>query len=618
MARKLEVAITGDTSQLERAFKRASAEAEGFGGKLVGFGKTAGLAVASTAIAAGAAAIAGTVYEMGSAFSSVAEKATLLSETNAIITSTGGAANVTSSHITEMADSLEKMSLADDKEIQKGENLLLTFTNIQNRIGDGNDIYDQATKVMLDMSQVMGQDVSQTAIQMGKALNDPIGGVTALRRVGVQLSDQQQQQVKDFMAVGDIASAQKVIIGELTREFGGAAQAAQDSKPWDLLKDNIDDLAEVIAGRALPYLADFSNTVRSFITSWQGIGAMPTIENVFGSGVADTLRGIGDAFGVIKDKVMAFANNPIVQSAFGSVWGNLTMAFTSFKQALVGLQPAFESLKPYLQLMATIIGGVLVAGIWVFSAALLAVAGVLNHIIVPAINIVAAVLGFLSQTFMSAVGIVAGAVSAIYGAVSSAFAAVVNAVSAAASGAYGAVAGAFGAMVGAVAGAVGGVLGTVAGLGGAILGAIGDLSGILYGAGVSIISGLLSGITDKFSEVQEFVTGIGGWIGDHKGPLDYDRALLIPHGSAIMQGLATGLQRGLPVLDRTLGNITAVIQTPMPIPTFAVAPGSNSNTANITFAPGSIQVNGATSPEATADAVYRKIMDRLERDVRMH
>ena len=61
--------------------------------------------------------VAAVGYEIADAFKSVAEKATLLAETGAIIASTGGAANVTSEEISGLADSLEKKSLADDKAI---------------------------------------------------------------------------------------------------------------------------------------------------------------------------------------------------------------------------------------------------------------------------------------------------------------------------------------------------------------------------------------------------------------------------------------------------------------------------------------------------------------------
>lgn len=84
----------------------------------------------------------------------------------------------------------------------------------------------------------------------------------------------------------------------------------------------------------------------------------------------------------------------------------------------------------------------------------------------------------------------------------------------------------------------------VRGVPGRILDALGDLGGLLWGAGKAIINGLWSGLKSAWSSVTSWVSGIGSWIADHKGPIDYDRQLLVPHGNAIMDGLHEGLMAG--------------------------------------------------------------------------
>lgn len=105
------------------------------------------------------------------------------------------------------------------------------------------------------------------------------------------------------------------------------------------------------------------------------------------------------------------------------------------------------------------------------------------------------------------------------------------------------------------------VVGFVSGLPGKVLGALGDLGGLLLGAGGQIMDGFLGGLEDGFNAVKDFVGGIGQWIADNKGPKAYDLALLVPAGGWIMDGLETGLKQSLPSLRKTLGTVSATIQS---------------------------------------------------------
>jgi phage-related protein len=78
---------------------------------------------------------------------------------------------------------------------------------------------------------------------------------------------------------------------------------------------------------------------------------------------------------------------------------------------------------------------------------------------------------------------------------------------------------------------------------GRILSALGDLGGLLVGAGRSVMDGFLGGLKGAWDGVAGFVGGIADWIAEHKGPIEYDRRLLVPHGMAIMRGLGSGIER---------------------------------------------------------------------------
>jgi phage-related minor tail protein len=108
--------------------------------------------------------------------------------------------------------------------IINSQNVLLTFTKVRNEAGKGNDIFTQGTKAALNLSTALGTDLQASTIQVGKALNDPIKGVTALQRVGVSFTAAQKDQIAAMVKSGDTMGAQKLILGELSTEFGGAAQ----------------------------------------------------------------------------------------------------------------------------------------------------------------------------------------------------------------------------------------------------------------------------------------------------------------------------------------------------------------------------------------------------------
>lgn len=209
--------------------------------------------------AAGAAAAFFAARGLINAFSSVvaATEAQILAESqlNAALKSTQGVAGLTAKELTNMASALQKQTRFGDEAIINAQSLLLTFTKV------GKDVFPDAIETVLNMSEAMGQDLQQGVIQVGKALNDPVLGVTALRRVGVQLSKQQEQQVKDFVKVGDVASAQKIILSELETQFGGVAKAAGETLAGSLAKmqNAVGDAQESLGQTLSPVIIAVAN-----------------------------------------------------------------------------------------------------------------------------------------------------------------------------------------------------------------------------------------------------------------------------------------------------------------------------------------------------------------------
>lgn len=220
--------VKGQFGEVEAAAQKSAAAVGGGLDKLQSSLSSAG----NKLLGVGAAMTAATLpltLALKSGLNALVEADRKAAQTAAVLKSTGGAANVSADQIKQMSSSLRDMSGVSGGTIREGQNMLLTFTQIRNAAGANNDVFDQATKATLDMSVAMGTDMKTAALQVGKALNDPVRGLTALQRVGIQFTQTQREQIRGFVEMGDAASAQKVILAELQKEFGGSAQAFGDS-----------------------------------------------------------------------------------------------------------------------------------------------------------------------------------------------------------------------------------------------------------------------------------------------------------------------------------------------------------------------------------------------------
>lgn len=316
-----------------------------------------------------AALTAGAIAFGVSSVKAFSESEDVMKQTEATLKSTGGVAGVTSDQVTKLASSLQKVTKFSDETIQSGENLLLTFTNI------GKDIFPQATETMLNMSQALGQDVKSSAIQLGKALQDPILGVTALRRVGVNFSSKQQDVIKALVETGKSAEAQKLILKELNTEFGNSAVMAGQtfSGKIEILKNQFDDIKESIGKTIVdgltPFMTQLSNFVASDqfqawltqLTAWISVN-LPIALNYVTQTLIPNLKNILEAtWPVVRTVLVAFSDLITFLADHTWIVLGLATAFVAVKTAmfLVGALQAFQAVMAGVRSAYLITAGVL-------------------------------------------------------------------------------------------------------------------------------------------------------------------------------------------------------------------------------------------------------------------
>ena len=111
---------------------------------------------------------------------------------------------------------------------------------------------------------------------------------------------------------------------------------------------------------------------------------------------------------------------------------------------------------------------------------------------------------------------------------------------------------------------ISGAVGKISGFINQIKGAFNSIKKInLSGAGSAIINGFLGGLRSAWDAGKGFISGIGGWIKRHKGPITYDRKLLIPAGQAIMGGLNKGLVDNFKDVQGTVSSMAGKINDAM-------------------------------------------------------
>lgn len=279
----LKAVLIGEDRSMGRTFDNVGRKADGAGRKTGGFGKSFALLAGPigagiAAIGLGGAALGKFTDFLGSSVAEARESEKVGKTTAQIIKATGGAAKVSAGQVGALAESLSEKAGVDDEVIQTGANMLLTFKNVRNEAGQGSAVFDRATAAAVDLSASGFGSVDSSAKMLGKALNDPLKGISALGKAGVTFTQQQKDQIKVLMESGDVLGAQKIILGEVESQVGGVAAAS--ATMGEKVKVSWDNLKEQVGTALLPALDKLGK--------WFLETGLPAIQR-FGGWIADRL-----------------------------------------------------------------------------------------------------------------------------------------------------------------------------------------------------------------------------------------------------------------------------------------------------------------------------------------
>jgi hypothetical protein len=244
-SRTLKLTYLGDASNLSKSTKKAGDDVKTLGDRVKGVGK---------ALAVGFAAIGAAGVAMGKKlFDAFEQVSTANARIEAVVTSMGNfegeIAGVTD-RLVKQAEATAKLTGVDRNLIKESQALLLTFDSVNKTAGEAGGVFDRATQAAVDLAAAGFGSVTGNAQQLGKALEDPIKGLTALTRSGVTFTAEQQALIRSLVESNQLLAAQDIVLQAIERQVGGVAEATANGSAR--IKQSFGILTEQIAMALAP------------------------------------------------------------------------------------------------------------------------------------------------------------------------------------------------------------------------------------------------------------------------------------------------------------------------------------------------------------------------------
>lgn len=610
----MSVRITGNADDAVKAFEKTTTKAAAFGSAI------GGLAVKGvTALWDTIKGFAGDVVNMSDSTDKFMNTMSFAGIDTANVEKASKAAR-------DYADrTVYDLSTIQNTTAQLAANGIKDYTGLTEAAGNLNAVAggnaDTFGSVAMVLTQTAG--AGKLTTENWNQLADAIPGASGKLQEAMLKNGAFTGNFRDAMADGQITADE---FNQALMDLGMTDVAKQAATSTSTIEGAMGNLEAAVTGG----LTDAFNLFKPAVTG--GINAAATaVTNLAQTGT----QGLQTFFAQVKDTGAFAALQTAAQSAGGGLQ-SLWTGIMAVVNAMTGGQPAGTSFGNVLNAVAsaaqTVGGWLKTAGNWisqnldlvtplvaavggavavvtaVTTAMQLAAAAqaLLNAVmaanpIMLVITLIAALVAGLTYFFActntgkavwsSFTGFLSGCVQGIIGFFSGLGSTIVNIFNSAANGARN---------------AWNGVVGWFRGLPGSIAGFFGNAGSILYNAGASIISGFLNGLKSMWSNVTGWISGIGDWIKAHKGPISYDRRLLIPAGQAIMTGFAQGLNTGF---DNSVE--TAISRANRRLAAMPLNLSAQGNTATPAVVnTWNVEINGEViDKDGTAKAIKRLLAD---------
>ena len=238
-SRTLKLTYLGDASQLSQTTRTAGSDVEGLGERAKRVGKR--MAVAFAAIGAAGVALGRNLFR---AFEEVS---TANARIESVVESMGnfeGSIGEVTERLVDQAEATALLTGVDRNLIKESQALLLTFDSVNKTADEAGGIFDRATDAAIDLAAAGFGSATSNAQSLGRALEDPLRGLTSLTRQGVTFTEEQQELIRSLVESNRTLEAQELILEAIERQVGGTAEAtangsARMTEAFGILRERI-------------------------------------------------------------------------------------------------------------------------------------------------------------------------------------------------------------------------------------------------------------------------------------------------------------------------------------------------------------------------------------------
>jgi phage-related protein len=339
--RTLKLSILADVAGLSKGLNQGTNEVQGFGSKMANFGKKAAAAFAVAGIAAAAFAVkfAKDAIVAGEAAATANARIEQINKSMGLF---GESTNEVNKALIDYAEKTARATGVDTNSIKATQAKLLTFKELAATANEIGGNFERSTKAAIDLGAAGFGTAELNAVALGKALNDPIKGISALSRNGITFTESEKDRIKVLVESNKVGEAQNMILKAIETQVGGTAEATANAT--DKMRVGFTQVTEKVGLALLPVFEKLTNFVIDQI--------FPAFDKI-GAQFAGITSQLGENLLPALDNLVTFFQDYLIP-VFKAYWEFISKTLIPgivnfFEPALAGISKAFSSVSKSLQ-----------------------------------------------------------------------------------------------------------------------------------------------------------------------------------------------------------------------------------------------------------------------------